>query len=198
MKNLSNKTKSLYLIVLIIFISLTGLFWMDYIGLMNFSSVINKFKTESPSVMETKGDEPSLIAREEFEKEKLRLKERIEALDKREAAISEREKELNEQKEKLAEIKKGIAMEKIKFSNEKKRYSGYKKNVSDLANKISNMPPQSSVKIMINWEDTLIIDVLRKMDADAKELGKQSITSYLITLFPAEKASRILYLMTKL
>jgi flagellar protein FlbB len=60
------------------------------------------------------------------------------------------------------------------------------------------MPPDESVKIMINWEDPLIIDVLRQMDRDAEELGRQSITSYLITLMPKEKASRIMYLMTQL
>ena len=60
------------------------------------------------------------------------------------------------------------------------------------------MPPDESVKIMVNWEDPLIIDVLRQMDSDAEAAGRTSITSYLITLMPKEKASRIMYLMTQL
>ncbi|HOQ13410.1 MAG TPA: flagellar protein FlbB, partial [Spirochaetota bacterium] len=67
-----------------------------------------------------------------------------------------------------------------------------------LANKMANMPPEESVKIMVNWDDPLIIDVLRQMDADSAAAGRMSITSYLLTLFPKEKASRIMYLMTQL
>ena len=64
--------------------------------------------------------------------------------------------------------------------------------------KEKKMPPNDSVKIMVNWEEPLIIDVLRQMDADAEAAGRVSITSYLITLMPKEKASRIMYLMTQL
>ena len=80
----------------------------------------------------------------------------------------------------------------------KKKYSGYKKNVKQLATKIKNMPPEDSVKIIVNWEEPLIIDVLRQMDQDAEDAGQVSITSYLITLMPKKKASRIMYLMTQL
>jgi len=68
-----------------------------------------------------------------------------------------------------------------------------------LANKIANMPPEQSVLIMVNWDEPLIIDVLRQMDADSEAAGKMSITAYLLTKFPnKEQASRIMYLMTQL
>ena len=195
---ISNKAKTIYLVILILFISAAGLFWMDYIGLVDIQTRINRFKGAPESVVNAKDDEPSLVEREEFEKEKQKLQERIEEIDKREAKIVEKEKNIDSESDKIEEIKKGIDLEKKKLSDDKLKYSGYQKNIKKLSEKISNMPPDESVKIMINWEDPLIIDVLRQMDRDAEELGRQSITSYLITLMPKDKASRIMYLMTQL
>lgn len=198
MRNISNRAKILYLVILILFISGFGLFWMDYIGLVKLSPYINKFRGEPELVIEAADDEPSLIEREEFNKAKEQLTERIEELDKREASIIEKEKEMMARKEKIEEMRKGLDLEKKKFEEMKTKYSGYAANVKVLADKMTNMPPEESVKIMINWEDPLIIDVLRQMDIDAEEAGRSSITSYLITLMPKEKASRIMYLMTQI
>jgi len=198
MRGVSDKSKVLYLLLLIFFLSAIGVFWLDYIGLMDLSTYARKFRSEPVSVMEAGGDEPSLIQREEFLKEKDRLLERVEELDRREALLSEREVELNAEKGKLAEVKKGLELERRKLEEDKNKYSGYRKNVAVLANKMANMPPEESVKIMEKWEDPLIIDVLRQMDAEAIAEGRVSITAFLITLFTKEKASRILYLMTQL
>lgn len=198
MRRVSEKSKMLYLLLLIFFLSAIGIFWLDYIGLLDISNYARKFRSGPDSVMEISGDVPSLVQREEFLKEKERLAERIEDLDKREALLAEREGDLNAEKSRLAEIKKGLELERKKLEDDKKKYSGYRKNVEVLADKMGNMPPDESVKIMEKWEDPLIIDVLRQMDADALTQGRASITAYLITLFQKEKASRILYLMTQL
>jgi len=198
MKRISEKLKVIYLILLILFIAVSGILWIDYIGLIDISRVTGGFKSNVPLATEAPGDEPSLIEREQFEKEKQGYAERVEELDKREARLQEIEKELASEKEKQDEIKKGLDLEKKKFDDQKNRYAGYEKNIKVLADKVANMPPDESVKIMVNWEEPIIIDVLRQMDADAEALGSASITSYLITLMPKEKASRIMYLMTQL
>ena len=201
MRNISNRAKIIYLLLLILFISGFGLLWMDYIGLFNLSRYAERFRGEPELVTEAKDDEPSLMEREEFDKEKQKLSERIEDLDKREALIAEKEKDMDAQKEKMEETRKGLDLEKKKFTLEKEQYSGYRKNVKVLANKIISMPPKSSVEIMLNWEDPLIIDVLRQIDADAQDAGKASITSYLMKIMSdtkADRASRIMYLMTQL
>lgn len=198
MRMVSDKAKILYLIIFIIFISGFGMFWMDYIGLIDMSSYLGGMKGEPESVLNTEGDEPSLVEREEFEKEKEQLQERIEDLDRREALIVEKEKNITAEREKLQEIRKGLELERKKLDLQQKMYSGYAKNVKKLSDKINSMPPEKAVEIMIGWEDPLIIDVLRKMDSEAEKAGKASITSYLLTLMPKDKASRIMYLMTQL
>lgn len=201
MLNISNRAKILYLILLIFFLIGFGLFWLDYIGLLDLSSYANRFRGEPELVTDAKDDEPSLMEREEFEKEKRKLNERIEDLDRREALIAEREKELESKREKLEEMHKGLNLEKKKFEQEKTRYAGYQKNVKVLADKILNMPPADAVAIMLNWEDPLVIDVLRQIDADARQAGRASITPFLLKKMAdvkAERASRIMYLMTQI
>ena len=194
----SNRSKIIYLIILIVFLAGMGIFWLDNIGLINLNAKFSSLKNGEELSLNASGDEPSLIEKEEFGKEKEKLLERIEDLDKREALIAEKEKEIGAEKDKLEQVRKGLELEQKKLENERKKDSGYRKNVVVLANKVSNMPPEEATKIMSNWDDPLIIDVLRQMDADSEAAGKMSITAYLMTLFPKEKASRIMYLMTQL
>lgn len=195
----SNKSKILYLIILIFFLAGVGVFWLDNIGLINLGDKFSSLKGEEELSLDAAGDEPSLIEKEEFGKEKEKLLERIEDLDKREALLAEREKEISSEKDKLEQIRKGLELEQKKLEDDRKKDSGYRKNVAVLANKMSNMPPEEAVKIIANWDESLIIDVLRQMDADSAATGRMSITPYLLTISPLkEKASRIMYLMTQL
>ncbi|HPA73160.1 MAG: hypothetical protein KBA61_03695 [Spirochaetes bacterium] len=197
MKMVSEKAKIIYLVILLLFI--IGIFtaWLDYIGLINVSRTFG-IQREAVSVLEAEGDEPSLVAREEFEKSKNKLQERIEDLDKREAKIVESEKSLDSEREKLAEMRKGLELEKKKLELEQKKYSGYMRNVRVLAKQVESIEPAKAVELIVRWEDPLIIDVLRQIDSNAEESGKMSITSYLISLMPRNKASRIMYLMTQI
>ena len=122
----------------------------------------------------------------------------LEELDRREALLTEQEKNSQSDKDKFDEMRRSLDQDRKKFEDEKNRYVGYKKNVLDLASKLGNMPPKESVPIMTKWEDTLLIDVLRQMDKNASDQGKQSITPYLISLMPKDKAARIMYLMTQI
>lgn len=199
MINLSNRIKIIYLSIITLFVIIGGLFWLDYIGLLDLEKMTRSmYKKESPLVLHASDDEPSLVEKEEFEKEKHKLQERIEEIDKREALLVEAEKGLDAERTKIDDIKAGLEVDKKKLDNEKKRNSGYERNIKDLASKIVSIRPEEAVQIVIKWEEPLIIDVLRRIDADALEAGRVSVTSYLISLMPKEKASRIMYLMTQL
>lgn len=195
----TKKSKVVYLVLFIIFLIGLGFFWLDYIGLIKLDRMFtNMFHRESPSVLYATDDEPSLIEKEEFQKEKDQLMERVEELDRREAKITEQEKSLEVERDKMDELKVSLDKDRKRFEAEKNRYSGYQKNVKDAAGKIESMPPKDSVAIMIGWEDSFIIDVLRQMDSNASNAGKKSITSYLLSLMPKDRASRIMYLMTQI
>ena len=95
-------------------------------------------------------------------------------------------------------MRKGLELEKKKLELEQKKYSGYMRNVRVLAKQVESIEPAKAVELIVRWEDPLIIDVLRQIDSNAEESGKMSITSYLISLMPRNKASRIMYLMTQI
>ncbi|HOF34330.1 MAG TPA: hypothetical protein PK624_10325 [Spirochaetota bacterium] len=194
----SEKSKIIFLFLIIVFLLGVGVLWLDYMGLINLTKTASMFNKEEASVLYADDDEPSLMKLEELEKNKEQLKERTEDLDRREALLLEQEKSSNTDKEKIQEMRAGIELERKKLENEKNKYSGYKKNIGDLAQKIESMPPKEAVAIMINWDDPLIIDVLRQIDQNALDAGGMSVTSYLISLMPKEKASRVMYLMTQL
>ncbi len=199
MIRVSDKAKIIYLVIVLLFV--IGFFtaWLDNIGLINLSRTAGEIYDRQPeSVVDAEGDEPSLVAREEFEKSRLKLRERVEDLDKREAMILEMEKLIDSEREKISEVKKGLDLEKKKFEQEQKKYSGYMKNVRVLAKQVESIEPDKAVQIIVRWEDTLIIDVLRQIDVNAEESGAMSITSYLISLMPRDKAGRIMYLMTQI
>jgi flagellar protein FlbB len=195
----SEKSRVIFLFLLIIFLVGAGVLWLDYIGLISLPGAAGGiFKKEAESVLYAGDDEPSLMKLEEFEKNKEKLNERVENLDQREAMISEEEKRIQSDKEKINEMKSGIDLERKKLEAEKAKHSGYRKNIVDLAGKIESMPPEEAKEIMVKWDDPLIIDVLRQMDQNAAEQGARSITPYLISLMPKDKASRVMYLMTQL
>jgi len=194
----SEKMKIIYLIIMIFFITASGIMWLDYIGLIDLAARMSSFKGKPELVINAAGDEPSLVEREKLKKAQQALSGREEELNKREAVLKEKENELITEQEKLAEQKKGLDLEQKKFAEKKNEHAGYEKNIKVLADKIANMPPEESVKIMTGWDDPIIIDVLRQMDVDANTAGSSSITSYLITLMPKERASRIMSLMTQM
>ena len=194
----SEKSKIIFLFLIIVFLLGVGVLWLDYMGLINLTKTASMFSKEEASVLYADDDEPSLMKLEELEKNKEQLKERTEDLDRREALLLEQEKSSNADKDKIQEMRAGIELERKKLENENNKYSGYKKNIVDLAQKIESMPPKEAVAIMINWDDPLIIDVLRQIDQNALDAGAMSVTSYLISLMPKEKASRVMYLMTQL
>ncbi|HPK56640.1 MAG TPA: hypothetical protein PKU84_09110, partial [Spirochaetota bacterium] len=156
----SEKSKIIFLFLIIVFLLGVGVLWLDYMGLINLTKTASMFNKEEASVLYADDDEPSLMKLEELEKNKEQLKERTEDLDRREALLLEQEKSSNTDKEKIQEMRAGIELERKKLENEKNKYSGYKKNIGDLAQKIESMPPKEAVAIMINWDDPLIIDVL--------------------------------------
>jgi flagellar protein FlbB len=195
----SLKHRVFYLLIVIIFLIAAGFLWLDYIGLIN----IKKFREEYFPVKKeyaslAKDDEPSLLAWEELKKSKEMLELEKEKLAILKIKLEEREKKVQLTEENMVEKEKGLELERAKFNDEKKKYADYRKNIEDLANKIGNMPPEGAVKIMESWNDILVIEVLRRMDAIALEEGRPSITSYLLYLIQQKDATRAANIMRKM
>lgn len=195
----STKFRIFYLMIVIIFLVLAGFLWLDYIGMIDLRKYKEDYFPSKPNLsIEAKDDEPSLLKWEELKKVQDKIEEEKEKLAILKIKIEEKEKKVENMEEKILEREKGLALQVAKFRDEKKKYESYKKNIADLAGKIGNMPPEGAVKIMSSWDDILVIDVLRRMDALAEERGQPSITSYLLFLIQQANPERAGNIMRKM
>lgn len=126
-----------------------------------------------------------------MEKAKERLIADREELEQMKRELEEKSSSLNADKERLEELKEGIQRKEKEMAEKAKKDNARAEKVKVLANKVANMPPESARDMLINWPDYDIIEVFEQMDRDAEEDGRQTITTYLLTLFPAERRSVI-------
>lgn len=176
----SNRSKIVYLLILILFLSAFAAFVADWARVIRLSDYVPYLKKERPAL--TQKDEPEdELRRVELTKWEDRLRQKEEELASRELELRKSSEELDSRQEELAELQTSLEEEKIKIATLKKDYGDQKKKIEDMAGKIANMPPASSVKILLTWPDYDIIAVLRQMDKNAEELGQQSIVPFLLT-----------------
>ena len=196
----SDKFRIAYLIFVIIFLIISGIFWLDYLGLITIGEIVKG--AYSPSI-EKKGLPPTKdskieLRKEELSKEKERLKEYEEKLKDKERKLKEWEEKLKKREEEIIEMKKELEKVKKQLEEEKKLYKSEEERIKDIAKKITSMPPEDAVNIMINWDDLLIIRIIRQIDKNAEEEGVQSISPYLLSLMQKKNPKKVSNIIRKM
>ena len=165
---------------LVAFIAL--LYMFDIFGVVNYYTLM---RTKiAPSV-------PGFL-------DKFTKKDRVEdmSLLAQESLIASRALELDTQSEILEQDRQNLLNAWSNYQLTMEESSQYQLVLSDLANKINSMPPQNSVALINqlaeNGSDDLVIDVLLEMDSIAAAEGRNSTTSYLLSLMDPNVAARIL------
>ncbi|EQA36947.1 hypothetical protein LEP1GSC047_2563 [Leptospira inadai serovar Lyme str. 10] len=190
MASLTDKARAVYLVLLILFLLLIGFFAFDYFQIIDASEFFPFLKKE-PGLVNADAESPSELEKLEFRKEMERLaKDRDEILQKEEEIKKERER-LDAELEKIGELKRGLTTKEKELKSAEAEKNSREKLVKVLADKVANMPPDNAVQMLTNWPDKDIIDVFIQMDKDAEQDGRQTITTYLLTLFPAERRATI-------
>ncbi|PJZ70041.1 flagellar protein FlbB [Leptospira perolatii] len=190
MASLTEKARAAYLIILIFFLLAIGFFAFDYFQLIDAADIF-PFLRKEPGLVNPDSESPSELEKLEFQKE-------MEGLAREKDEIQQKEEELRLQKEKLEaelekieQLKRGLQAKESELKSAESERNSREKLVKVLADKVANMPPDSAVQMLINWPDKDIIDVFIQMDKDAEQDGRQTITTYLLTLFPAERRATI-------
>ncbi|EPG76102.1 hypothetical protein LEP1GSC058_0683 [Leptospira fainei serovar Hurstbridge str. BUT 6] len=190
MASLTDKARAVYLVLLIFFLLLIGFFAFDYFQIIDASEFF-PFLRKEPGLVNADSESPSELEKLEFRKEMERLaKDRDEILQKEEEIKKERER-LDAELEKIGELKRGLTTKEKELKSAEAEKNSREKLVKVLADKVANMPPDNAVQMLTNWPDKDIIDVFIQMDKDAEQDGRQTITTYLLTLFPAERRATI-------
>ncbi len=190
----SYRTRIIYLLLLIFFSLGVFFYLLDSWQIINLEEYIPGLSQTAPLVSEHLS-KPSEIDWSRLEKEKKRLEEQ-------ELKIEEESKQLSMEKEKLAQREEslnkkleGLNAEKELFEQNKKNISNQEQNIRDMANRMQSMPPKDAVEIVANWSNSDLVKVLLEMERNAKSSGKKSVVSYLLTLFPRERAALLMSLM---
>lgn len=190
MASVTDSTRSFFLIVLIFFLIAIGFFVFDYFQVINAEDYLPFLKKQAGLVNQDLLS-PTELEKLEMEKAKERLIADREELEKMKRELEEKSSSLHADKERLEELKEGIQRKEKEMADKLKKDNARQEKVKVLANKVANMPPESARDMLINWPDYDIIEVFEQMDKDAEEEGRQTITTYLLTLFPAERRSVI-------
>lgn len=180
---------NLILVVILLFI-------LDHFGVFSWRKLLS---TSKPQVnAETRiVEDPFLLEKEELRKQWLVLTEKERLYDEKVGEIKQKDQVLEEKlKEADNQIKIAKDMQQ-KQQDLKKQYEDRTTNVRDLASKIGNMPPKDGVALLERMDSPLAVDVIRQMDAIARENDKKSITDYLLSIMDKEKASTLVRLLSK-
>ncbi|GBF42525.1 flagellar protein B [Leptospira ellinghausenii] len=190
MASVTDSTRSFFLIVLIFFLVAIGFFVFDYFQVINAEDYLPFLKKQAGLVNQDLLS-PTELEKLEMEKAKERLIADREELEQMKSELEEKSSSLSADKERLEELKEGIQRKEKEMAEKARKDNARAEKVKVLANKVANMPPESARDMLINWPDYDIIEVFEQMDRDAEEEGRQTITTYLLTLFPAERRSVI-------
>ncbi|MEI0579746.1 periplasmic-type flagellar collar protein FlbB [Brachyspira pilosicoli] len=194
------KIAILTLVNLIAFIAL--LYMFDIFGVVNYYTLMRtKIAPNVPSFLTKFTQKPrvedmALLARDDLAKMRESFNLREKDIQAQEALIASKAIELNSQSELIEQDRQNLLNAWSNYQATMDESAQYQLVLTDLANKINSMPPQNSVALLnqlaANGSDDLIIDVLVEMDSIAATEGRNSTTSYLLSLMDPTVAARIL------
>ncbi len=195
------KTGTLLFLNLLLIIFLLGVLHtlriVDLTGLFKYIPFVGAKKSFKPG---ERIEDPNLLEREELAKHWAILNLREQLYQKRLLEIEKKDRNATAKFEQVEQQRRKVE-ERIKALKEKRlTEESRKKNIKDLASKYANMRPQDAVKIMLNLDNVIVIDVLKQMDRDAVEQGKQTLTPYLLSLMSQKnpkKAAEISRLISR-
>ncbi|HPO48803.1 MAG TPA: hypothetical protein PLO89_00615 [Spirochaetota bacterium] len=201
-RNSADIKKIILLILLIIVLMGVGILAIDFTGNIFGVSVpfpgLKTFKSLSLKKKIKQSEDPYLLEREELSKFEERLLAKEEQILNREKEILAKEAESNKKLEALVEKEKELEKKETLISNKEMQYQDKKKNIREQAVKIYNMPPNDSVALLEKQAESDIVDILREIDVYSEEIGRQSLSPYLLKLLGDKNKDKAANVLRKL
>lgn len=180
------------LFLLLIVLTLGGIIWFDYLGLVDAKSIISPvyrllgFEKRSSVAS---ADDPNLLDRERLAKEQDALALRQQDLDTRSAALAQKEKELNQLGQDLNDRDAALTAREKAFNDQVKAFDNRRVNIAQNATYLTSMPPANAVAIMAKMGDQDIIDIFRTVEQQAQKAGVDSVVPLWLSMLSADKAA---------
>jgi flagellar protein FlbB len=185
----------LILLLLIIILAGGGIFWFDYLNVIDAKTILAPIyrligiegRTQQdvpPDGIINLNDERYAILLEAMELRTMEMERWETDIKNRQGQIEQMAQELEERQKALEDQEKslnaGILEAEIRD-----------RNVEQNARNLVNMPPERAVGILVAMDDQDVIDVLRKTEEIAQADGSASIVPYWLSLLPPERAAEI-------
>ncbi len=187
------------LLLLVLVLVAGGVLWFDYLGLIDargaLAPVFGLFGADEPIPPEQR-DDPLLLDSARLGKEMESLDLLRDELSTREAELDTRAAELSQRAAELEELEAALTERENSFNQTVRSYDDRRANLIQNSQYLRSMPPANAVAILENWDDQLIIDVMRITDELAAEAGEFSLTSEWLRQMDADRADDILRKMT--
>ncbi len=197
--NLGNGKKIILLILFIIALCGAGILLIDFVssmfGLYFPIPGLKEIKSFSLKKKIKESEDPYLLEREELGKNKERLILKEEEINVKEKEVQAKEMEAAKKIELIKEKEKELVKKEEMVSFKETQFNNKKINLREQAIKIYNMPPKDAVVILAEQEEASIVDILREIDTYSIEIGRNSISPYLLKLLGdinKEKAANVL------
>lgn len=180
------------LFLLLIVLTLGGIIWFDYLGLVDAKSMISPvyrllgFEKRSSVAS---ADDPNLLDRERLAKEQDALALRQQDLDTRSSALAQKEKELNQLGQDLNDRDAALTAREKAFNDQVKAFDNRRVNIAQNATYLTNMPPANAVAIMAKMGDQDVIDIFRTVEQQAQKAGVDSVVPLWLSMLSADKAA---------
>jgi flagellar protein FlbB len=180
------------LFLLLIVLTLGGIIWFDYLGLVDAKSVISPVYRllgfEKRSAVAS-ADDPNLLDRERLAKERDALVLRQQDLDTRDAALAQKEKQLNQLGQDLNDRDAALTAREKAFNDQVKAFDNRRVNIAQNATYLTSMPPANAVAIMAKMGDQDVIDIFRTVEQQAQKAGVDSVVPLWLSMLSADKAA---------
>ncbi|MDR1177785.1 MAG: flagellar protein FlbB [Spirochaetaceae bacterium] len=184
------------LLLLIIVLAGGGLFWFDYLNVVDAKAVLapvyRLFGLAPRTQIELEGDEFLSLDAE-------RLAVRLEAQELRSLELDQREQDLDRQREEIEQMAQELEQRQKTLDDMDQSLNARQNdadarvsNVEQNARDLTGMPPERAVDIIAAMSDQDAIDVLRMTEEIAGREGTSSIVPYWLSLLPSERAAELM------
>ncbi len=182
------------LFLLLIVLTLGGLIWFDYLGIIDVKSLLSPvyraLGVQKRSAVAS-ADDPNLLDKERLAKEADALSLRQQDLDKRDADLTTREKQLDQLGQDLNDKEAALGAREKAFNDRVKAFENRRVNLEQNARYLTSMPPTNARDILLKMDDQDVIDLFRIVDAEAQRTGQDSLVPYWLSIMPADRAAAL-------
>jgi len=183
------------LLAMILALSIGGIVWFDYIGLIDAKSVMApvykalgvKTRTRAP----VPADSAALLEEERYAKRLESIMARSDELDARQADLDKKDAEIAQKAQELDDRGKAIDDQENSFNDKVKQYDNRKANIDQNAQYLIGMPPAKAVDILKAMDDQSVIDIFHAVEEKAKAAGQASMVSVWLSSMPPDRSATL-------